>query len=235
MVTHEDYLAAITVAVCEQYSTTAAALSQVQLVFGVGLRRRALTTFYRAGGGEADESLPLVEIAAVGGLSPPETCHVVLRLPAPRLRLPGESNAQVAGARRAAVSDCRPRQHVARGIATAVVSGLAVPRARCGTPSNTASFHRVDDPLVLSFRPALWPAMAYACGAALAPCVPLGVGPGAPSCAGVMSPGRATASHYRPGRLLLRRSPRRNWLCSPPLVQYRGHLLGLRRDPPQLR
>ena len=78
VITHEDYLATITVAVCEQYSTTAAALSQVQLVFGVGLRRRALTTFYRAGGGEADESLPLVEIAAVGGLSPPETCHVVL-------------------------------------------------------------------------------------------------------------------------------------------------------------
>ena len=224
-VTHEDYLAAITVAVCEQYPTTAAALSQVQLVFGVGLRRRALTTFYRAGGGEADEPLPLVEIAAVGGLSPPETCHVVLhelahvlapdaghgsawrhaarqvgllrpyawpdsgaladwreiaprhprhaagdsrtdrkpagrvlrrsapaavcrglrhprrhqprrglrqsllegRLPAPRLRLPGEGNAQVAGARRAAVSDCRPRQHVARGIATAVVPGLGLP------------------------------------------------------------------------------------------------------------
>ena len=78
VITHEDYLAAITVAVCEQYSTTAAALSQVQLVFGVGLRRRALTTFYPAGGGEADESLPLVEIAAVGGLSPAETCHVVL-------------------------------------------------------------------------------------------------------------------------------------------------------------
>ena len=35
-------------------------------------------SFYRAGGGEADESLPLVEIAAVGGLSPAETCHVVL-------------------------------------------------------------------------------------------------------------------------------------------------------------
>ena len=78
MITHEDYLATITVAVCEQYPTTAAALSQVQLVFGVGLRQRTLTTFYRAGGGEADESLPLVEIAAVGGLSPPETCHVVL-------------------------------------------------------------------------------------------------------------------------------------------------------------
>ena len=222
VVTHEDYLAAITVAVCEQYPTTAAALSQVQLVFGVGLRRRALTTFYRAGGGEADAPLPLVEIAAVGGLSPAETCHVVLHelahvlapdaghgkawrhaarqvgllrpcawpdsgaladwreiapairatlqaiprtdrkpagrvlrrlapaavcrglrhprryqpwrglrqsllegcLPAPRLRLPGEGNAQVAGARRAAVSDCRPRQHAARGIAAAVVPGL---------------------------------------------------------------------------------------------------------------
>ena len=44
VITHEDYLAAITVAVCEQYPTTAAALSQVQLVFGVGLRQRALTT-----------------------------------------------------------------------------------------------------------------------------------------------------------------------------------------------
>ena len=78
VVTHEDYLAAITVAVCEQYPTTAVALSQVQILFGVGLRRRALTTFYRAGGGEADELLPLVEIAGVGGLSPAETCHVVL-------------------------------------------------------------------------------------------------------------------------------------------------------------
>ena len=52
MVTHEDYLAAITVAVCEQYPTTAAALSQVQLVFGVGLRQRALTTFYPEGAGK---------------------------------------------------------------------------------------------------------------------------------------------------------------------------------------
>ena len=43
-----------------------------------GCAGRTLTTFYRAGGGEADESLPLVEIAAVGGLSPAETCHVVL-------------------------------------------------------------------------------------------------------------------------------------------------------------
>ena len=30
------------------------------------------------GGGEAVDPLPLVEIAANGGLSPPETCHVVL-------------------------------------------------------------------------------------------------------------------------------------------------------------
>ena len=36
VITHEDYLAAITVAVCEQYSTTAAALSQVQLVSASG-------------------------------------------------------------------------------------------------------------------------------------------------------------------------------------------------------
>ena len=52
------------------------------------------------------------------------------RLSAPRLRLSGEGNAQVAGARRAAVSDCRPRQHAARGIATAVVpwTGATAPR-----------------------------------------------------------------------------------------------------------
>ena len=77
IVTHEDYLAAITSVVCNQYPTTAAVLRQVQLVFGAGLRRRALATFYR-GGGEADEPRPLVEIAAVGGLAPAETCHVVL-------------------------------------------------------------------------------------------------------------------------------------------------------------
>ena len=77
MVTHEDYLAAVTTAVCEQFPATAAALAQVQLVFGAGLLRRSLT-FHPARGTEASDPLPLVEIAAVGGLSPAETCHVVL-------------------------------------------------------------------------------------------------------------------------------------------------------------
>ena len=79
-ITHEEYLAAITVEVCEQYPATAAALSEVQLVFGTGPRRRGLTTLQRVwgGGGEAGEPLPLVEIVAIGGLTPPETCHVVL-------------------------------------------------------------------------------------------------------------------------------------------------------------
>ena len=216
VITHEEYLAAITVAVCEQYPATAAALSEVQLVFGTGPRRRSLTTLQRVwgGGGEAAEPLPLVEIAAIGGLTPPETCHVVLHelahvlapgsghgkewryaarqvglmqprawpdtgeladwgaiaptlrarlqavaeptervpadyyydwlrrgvwrgiriprrhqpgrgggqpvlagcMPASRLRLPGESHAEVVAVGRAAVSDCRPRQHGAEGI-----------------------------------------------------------------------------------------------------------------------
>ena len=78
-ITHEDYLVAVTRAVCEQYPTTAPALRQVQLVFGTGPRRWALDPLHRVwGGGEADEPLPLVEIAAIGGLAPAETCHVVL-------------------------------------------------------------------------------------------------------------------------------------------------------------
>ena len=32
--THEDYLAAVATAVCEQYPTATAALSEVELVFG---------------------------------------------------------------------------------------------------------------------------------------------------------------------------------------------------------
>ena len=79
VVTHEDYLAAIAVAVCEQYPATAAALSEVRLVFGSGVRRRGVTTLHRECGGVAAEAaLPLIEIAAVGGLTPAETCHVVL-------------------------------------------------------------------------------------------------------------------------------------------------------------
>ena len=79
VVTHEDYLAAIAVAVCEQYPATASALSEVRLVFGSGVRRRGVTTLHREWGGVAAEAaLPLVEIAAVGGLTPAETCHVVL-------------------------------------------------------------------------------------------------------------------------------------------------------------
>lgn len=77
VVTHEDYLAAVTTAVCEQFPTAAAALAEVQLVFGAGLRRRSLT-FHPPRGTEATEPLPLVEIAAIGGLSSAETCHVVL-------------------------------------------------------------------------------------------------------------------------------------------------------------
>ena len=79
VITHEDYLVAVTTAVCEQYPATSAALSEVQLVFGTGPRRRGLTKLHRVwNGGEPDEPLPLVEIAAIGGLSPAETCHVVL-------------------------------------------------------------------------------------------------------------------------------------------------------------
>ena len=78
-ISHEEYLVAVTREVCEQYPTTAAALSEVQLVFGTGPRRRALDPLHRVWGGwEADEALPLVEIAAIGGLAPAETCHVVL-------------------------------------------------------------------------------------------------------------------------------------------------------------
>ena len=79
VVTQEDYLVAVTRAVCEQYPATAAALSEVRLVFGSGTRRRGVGPMQRAwNGGEAVEPLALVEIAAVGGLSPAETCHVVL-------------------------------------------------------------------------------------------------------------------------------------------------------------
>ena len=78
-IAHEDYLVAVTTAVCEQYPTTVASLGEVQLVFGTGPRRRALDPLHRVwGGGEADEPLPLVEIAAIGGLASAETCHVVL-------------------------------------------------------------------------------------------------------------------------------------------------------------
>ena len=79
VVTHEDYLAAVAEAVCEQYPATAALLSEVELVFGAGPRRRGLWARHRVWqGGEAAEPLPLVEIAAIGGLKPAATCHVVL-------------------------------------------------------------------------------------------------------------------------------------------------------------
>ena len=42
IITHEDYLVAVTEAVCEQYPATAAALSEVRLVFGTGPRRRGV-------------------------------------------------------------------------------------------------------------------------------------------------------------------------------------------------
>ena len=54
----------------------ARALSEVRVVFGAGAHRRSLHRVW--GGEEADEPLPLVEIAAIGGLSPVETCHVLL-------------------------------------------------------------------------------------------------------------------------------------------------------------
>ena len=77
VVTHEDYLAAVATAVCEQYPATASSLSEVELVFGAGPRRRGVR--HRVwGGGEAAEPLPLVEIAAIGGLTPAATCHMVL-------------------------------------------------------------------------------------------------------------------------------------------------------------
>ena len=79
VVTHEDYLAAVTAVVCGQNPALAEALSEVRLVFGSGPRRRALDPLHRVwNGGEAVEPLPLVEIAAIGGLAPAETCHVVL-------------------------------------------------------------------------------------------------------------------------------------------------------------
>ena len=128
-VTHEDYLVAVPRAVCEQYPTTAASLSQVQLVFGTGPRRRALDPLHRVwGGGEADAPLPLVEIAAIGGLAPAAVWgglrnarwHQPRRgsrqplseggVPASWLRLPGAGDAQVAAAGRAALPDGRPRQ-----------------------------------------------------------------------------------------------------------------------------
>lgn len=66
VVTHEDYLAAITRAVCAAFPATADALKQVHLVFGAGPRRRGLSTLHRVwGGGEAVDPLPLVEIAAI--------------------------------------------------------------------------------------------------------------------------------------------------------------------------
>ena len=74
--THEEYLVAITAAVCEQQPATAAALSEVRVVFGTGAHRRSLHRVW--GGEEADEPLLLVEIASIGGLSPVETCHVLL-------------------------------------------------------------------------------------------------------------------------------------------------------------
>ena len=48
VVTHEDYLAAIAAAVCDQFPATADALNQVHLVFGSGPRRRDLPTLHRA-------------------------------------------------------------------------------------------------------------------------------------------------------------------------------------------
>ena len=79
VVTHEDYLAAVARVVCEQYPATAEKLSEVELVFGTGPRRRTLGMRHRVWlGGEADEALPLVEIAAIGGLRPAATCHMVL-------------------------------------------------------------------------------------------------------------------------------------------------------------
>ena len=79
VITPEDYLAEVTRVVCAQYPATGAALSEVRLVFGSGVRRRGLDPLHRVwGGGEAEEPRALVEIATIGGLSRAETCHVVL-------------------------------------------------------------------------------------------------------------------------------------------------------------
>ena len=62
VVTHEDYLVAVATAVCEQFPATAASLSEVQLVFGTGPRRRALAIRQRVwNGGESGHA------AAAGG------------------------------------------------------------------------------------------------------------------------------------------------------------------------
>ena len=79
VVTHEDYLAAVATAVCEQFPATAAAFGEVQLAFGTGSRRRTVGAQHRVWSvGTAHEPLPLVEIAAIGALAPAATCHVVL-------------------------------------------------------------------------------------------------------------------------------------------------------------
>ena len=112
VVTHEDYLAAVATAVCEQSPATAAALSAVQLAFGTGPRRRTVGALHRVWAvGTAHEPLPLVEIAAIGGLAPAETCHVVLHElahvlaagfgPWPRLALCGAPGGAVEPARTA--------------------------------------------------------------------------------------------------------------------------------------
>ena len=65
VITPEDYLAEVTRVMCAQYPATGAALSEVRLVFGSGVRRRGLDPLHRVwGGGEAEE--PLAHVLAPG-------------------------------------------------------------------------------------------------------------------------------------------------------------------------
>lgn len=69
IVTPEDYLVEVTRVVCAQYPATGAALSEMRLVFGSGVRRRSLDPMHRVwGGGVAEEPLALVEIATIRGV-----------------------------------------------------------------------------------------------------------------------------------------------------------------------
>ena len=78
VVTHEDYLAAITAAVCAQFPATADALNQVHLVFGSGPRRRAACPLCIERGAEGRRSTRCPwSRSPRSAVSPPETCHVV--------------------------------------------------------------------------------------------------------------------------------------------------------------
>lgn len=61
---------------------TAAALNEVRLVFGTGPQRRGVGPQHRVWAA-AVEAPRLVKIAAIGGPTAAETCHVVLQVLAP--------------------------------------------------------------------------------------------------------------------------------------------------------